>query len=93
MAVGNTRTNEVGRERSMDSRIQNVPVTVAAEIRNAAEPALGVISDRRAAAVQVETTHSRCAGVQTQVRIPSENIDFWRVLRMGRCAEKRKNSQ
>jgi len=53
MAVGNTRTKEVRRERSIDSSIQDIPVTVAAEIGNATQPALGVISDRCAAAVQV----------------------------------------
>jgi uncharacterized membrane-anchored protein len=57
VAIGNTRAEKVSGERAVHSRAENIVAVVAAKISNSAEPAVGVVGDGSAAAVEIETIH------------------------------------
>src|SRR5882762_6605350 len=90
---GNARPEQIRGKRSARAGVQDIAAVIAAEIRNTAEPALRVVSDRRAAPVEAEAAHARSARIIAHIRIARENIDLRRVLRMSARAEKRKNRQ
>src|SRR5579859_339693 len=92
-AVRNARTEEIGRNRAVDSGAENVVGVIATEIGNGAEPVICVVGNGSAATVQVETVHTRCAGIVTDVGIPHENVELRRILRKRSRSRERKKSK
>src|SRR5690242_13385162 len=54
VAVRNPRTKKIGGQRKVQASVQNVAVMVSAEIGDAAEPIIHIVSKGSAAAVKIE---------------------------------------
>src|SRR5262249_18570959 len=80
-AIRNTRTEQICGERAVHAGAENVAAVITAEIGDAAEPAVGVVGDRSAAPVEIETVQAGSAGIGADVRISGEDIDLGRILR------------
>jgi len=81
VAIGNARAEEIRGERAVRAAAENIVAVIAAEISNAAKPAVGVVGDGRAAAVKIETVYARSSGISADVGISGEKIELGNILR------------
>jgi len=88
VAIRDTRTEQISGERAVHAGAENVAAVIAAEIGDAAEPAVSVVCDGGAATVEIKAVHAGSAGVGADVGISGEDIDLRHILRGCGDAEK-----
>src|SRR5215471_21440387 len=83
VAVRNPRTKKIGGQREIQATVQNVAVMISAEIGDAAQPAIHVVSKGRATAVEIEIL---CT-IPPIIGIPHKDIYFGMILGSGHASQ------
>src|SRR5215467_2945219 len=93
MTIGNARTEQISRKRSVDSAAENVVGMVATEIGYAAKPVICVVSNRSTAAMQVETVDTGSVRIGPDVGVSGKNIHLRNILCFRSYTNKRCNGE
>src|SRR5690242_11376918 len=77
--VRNPRTKKIGGQREVQASVQNVAVMIGAEIGDAAQPVIHIVSNGSAAAIEIEVL----CPIPAIIGIPSKDIHFGMILGLG----------
>src|SRR5262245_11837775 len=85
VAVRNPRTKKIGRQREIQATVQNVAVMISAEIGDAAQPVIHIVSKGSATAVEIEIL----CPIPPIIGIPGKDIHFGMILGLGHATQER----
>src|SRR5215472_6829523 len=85
VAVRNPRTKKIGGQGEVQASVQNVAVMISAEIGDAAQPVIHIVSKGRATAVEIEVL----CPIPPIIGIPGKDIHFGMILAPGHSGQER----
>src|SRR5215467_3256627 len=81
VTIGHARTKQISRQRAVDAGARNVAAVVRAKIGYPAEPAVGAVGERSAAAVKIEAVNAGSAGMGADIGVSGKEIELGHILR------------